>query len=109
MLVNNVIYVRSNSTCSALKTYINGNYYIPVEIKTITYKEQMKKVKEYTVDELSNELQTKLKQELLTENEISEENVIEYIPNVTESEDCVNVKVTCVVKETIGIYEQLIY
>lgn len=31
--VNNVIYVRSNSTCSALKTYINGNYYIPVEVK----------------------------------------------------------------------------
>ena len=91
------------------KVKLFSNYYIPVEIKTITYKEQMKKVKEYTVDELSNELQTKLKQELLTENEISEENVIEYIPNVTESEDCVNVKVTCVVKETIGIYEQLIY
>ena len=31
----------------------------------------MKKVKEYTVDELSNELQIKLKQELLTENDIS--------------------------------------
>ena len=42
----------------------------------------MKKVKEYTIDELSNELQIKLQQELLTENDISEENVIEYIPQV---------------------------
>ena len=91
------------------KVKLFSNYYIPVEIKTITYKEQMKKVKEYTVDELSNELQTKLKQELLTENEISEENVIEYIPNVTELKDSINVKVTCVVKEKIGNYEQLIY
>ena len=91
------------------KVKLFSNYYIPIEIKTITYKEQMKKVKEYTVDELSNELQTKLKQELLTENEISEENVIEYIPNVTNQNDSVKVKVTCVVKEKIGSYEQLIY
>ena len=91
------------------KVKLFSNYYIPIEIKTITYKEQMKKVKEYTVDELSNELQIKLKQELLTENDISEEDVIEYIPNVTEMKDSIKVKVTYVVKEKIGIYEQLIY
>ena len=91
------------------KVKLFSNYYIPIEIKTITYKEQMKKVKEYTVDELSNELQIKLKQELLTENKISEENVIEYITNVTELKNGIKVKVTCVVKEKIGSYEQLIY
>ena len=34
---------------------------------------------------------------------------IEYIPNVTEMKDSIKVKVTYVVKEKIGIYEQLIY
>ena len=91
------------------KVKLFSNYYIPIEIKTITYKEQKKKYKEYTVEELSNELQNKLKQELLTENKISEKEVIEYIPNVTEMENSVKVKMTCVVKEKIGTYEQLIY
>lgn len=91
------------------KVKLFSNYYIPIEIKTVTYKEQEKKYKEYTIDELSNELQNRLKQELLTENNISEENVIEYIPNVTKLEHSVKVKLTCVVKEKIGSYEQLIY
>lgn len=91
------------------KVKLFSNYYIPIEIKTITYKEQEKKYKEYTVEELSNELQNKLKQELLTENEISEKEVIEYIPNVVEMDNSVKVKMTCVVKEKIGIYGQLIY
>ena len=94
---------------SVKKVKLFSNYYIPIEIKTITYKEQKKKYKEYTVEELSNELQNKLKQELLTENEISEKEVIEYIPNVVEMENSVKVKMTCVVKEKIGIYGQLIY
>lgn len=94
---------------SVKKVKLFSNYYIPIELKTITYKEQKKKYKEYTVDELSNELQNKLKQELLTENGISKEDVIEYIPNVTKMENSVKVKLTCVVKEKIGIYEQLIY
>lgn len=91
------------------KVKLFSNYYIPIEIKKTVYKEQKKKNKEYTVDELSNELQTKLKQELLTENDISEENVIEYIPHVTEMQGSIKVKMTCVVKEQIGIDEQLIY
>lgn len=91
------------------KVKLFSNYYIPVEIKTITYKEQTKKYKEYTTDELSNELQNELKEELLTENNISEENVIEYIPNVINTGNSIKVKLTCVVKEKIGIYEQLIY
>ena len=91
------------------KVKLFSNYYIPIEIKTITYKEQKKKYKEYTIEELSNELQNKLKRELLTENKISEEKVIEYIPNITQTENSVKVKLTCVVKEKIGIYRQLIY
>ena len=94
---------------SVKKVKLFSNYYIPIEIKSITYKEQKKKYKEYTVEELSNELQIKLKQELLTENKISEEKVIEYIPSITETENSVKVKLTCVVKENIGVYKQLIY
>lgn len=94
---------------SVKKVKLFSNYYIPVEVKTITYKEQKKEYKEYTIDELSNELQNELKEELLTENNISEEDVIEFIPNVISTENSVKVKLTCVVKEKIGTYKQLIY
>ena len=91
------------------KVKLFSNYYIPIEIKTITYKEQNIKYKEYTIEELSNELQNKLKRELLTENDISEKEIIECIPSVTEMKNSVKVKLTCVVKEKIGTYRQLIY
>lgn len=91
------------------KVKLFSNYYIPVEIKKITYKEQKKEYKKYTIDELSNELQKELKEKLLTENNISEEDVIEFIPNVISTENSVKVKLTCVVKEKIGTYKQLIY
>ena len=94
-------------TCKKLKLF--SNYYIPIEIIKTTYKETKLEYKEYTIEELSNELQIKLKQELLEENSISEEDVIEIIPTVIENQASITVKLTCSTEEEIGTLEQLVY
>lgn len=94
-------------TCKKLKLF--SNYYIPIELVKTTYKETKLEYKEYTVEELSNELQIKLKQELLEENGISEEEVIEITPIVTENNSSVTVKLVCSTEEEIGTLEQLVY
>ena len=94
-------------TCKKLKLF--SNYYIPIEIIKTTYKETKLEYKEYTVEELSNELQIKLKQELLEENGILEEEVIEFTPIVTQDETSVTVKLVCSTEEEIGTLEQLVY
>ena len=94
-------------TCKKLKLF--SNFYIPVEIIKTTYIEKRVECQEYTTEELSNELQIKLKQELLEENNISENDIIETVPVITENEDSVTVKVICVVREEIGILERVVY
>lgn len=94
-------------SCKKLKLF--SNYYIPIEIVKTTYKETKLEYKEYTIEELSNELQIKLKQELLEENGISEEDVIEIIPTVTQTQTSITVKLTCSTEEEIGTLEQLVY
>ena len=94
-------------SCKKLKLF--SNYYIPIEIVKTTYKEKKLEYKEYTIEELSNELQIKLKQELLDENSISEEDVIEIIPTVTQNQTSITVKLTCSTEEEIGTLEQLVY
>ncbi len=91
------------------KLKLFSNFYIPIEIKTINYKEKKLEYVEYTMEELSNELQKKLKKELLEENNILEENIIEITPIVTLKQDKVNVKLICVTEEEIGTLEQLVY
>ncbi len=91
------------------KVKLFSNYYIPIEIVKTTYIETKLEYKEYTIEELSNELQIKLKQELLEENGISEEDVIEIIPTITQNQTSVTVKLTCSTEEEIGTLEQLAY
>lgn len=93
--------------CKKLKLF--SNFYIPIELVKTTYKETKLGYKEYTIEELSNELQIKLKQELLEENEISEEDVIEFIPTVTQSGTSISVKLVCYTEEKIGTLEQFVY
>ena len=94
-------------TCKKIKLF--SNFYIPLEIVKTVYKEKSLEYQEYTIEELSNKLQIKLKQELLEENDILEENIIETIPTITENGNSITVKLVCVVREEIGILEQLIY
>ena len=94
-------------TCKKLKLF--SNFYIPVEIIKTTYIEKRVECQEYTPEELSKELQIKLKQELLEENDISENDIIEIIPIITENENSVTVKIICVISEEIGISERVVY
>ena len=94
-------------TCKKLKLF--SNFYIPVEIVKTTYIEKELEYQEYTIEELSNKLQIKLKQELLDENDISEDDIVEITPIITENENSVTVKMICSVSEEIGILEQLVY
>ena len=94
-------------TCKKIKLF--SNFYIPIEIIKTNYIEKELEYQEYTTEELSNELQIKLKQELLEENNISEDDIIEIIPVITENENSVTVKIICVVREEIGILERVVY
>jgi len=86
-----------------------SNFYLPIEFVKTTYTEENLKYKQYTIEELSDELQQKLKKELLEENNISEENLIDVIPTIETTDTSVLVKLTCVVQEEIGIPQQLVY
>lgn len=85
-----------------------SNFYIPIELKKVVYKEKNLKHIEYTVEELSEQLQKKLKKELLSQNNISEENLIQVIPVVTPTENGVKLKLTCETEEKIGVLQQLV-
>ena len=91
------------------KIKLFSNFYIPVEFVKTTYTEKNLKRKSYTIEELSNELQNKLRNELLKENNISEEDLIDVIPNFEPTENGVRVKVTCVTEEEIGMKKQIVY
>ena len=94
-------------TCKKIKLF--SNFYIPIEIIKTTYIEKNLEYKEYTTEELSNELQAKLKQELLEENSIFEDDIVETVPIITENENSVTVKIICTVVEEIGVLEQVVY
>jgi len=91
------------------KLKLFSNFYIPIEIQKTTYKEMSTEYKEYTIEELSDELQKKLKKELLKENNLSAEDVIDVIPVVSSTDVSVKVKMICVTEEKIGMLEQLVY
>lgn len=93
--------------CKKVKLF--SDFYIPLEIIKTTYIEKKIEYKEYTVEELSNELQIKLKKELIKENNILEEDIIGLTPIITEREDSINLKLICEVQEKIGVLEQLAY
>ena len=88
-------------TSKKLKLF--SNFYLPIELKTTTYKEKNLKYKEYTVEELSENLQGKIKTKLLEENDIKEETILQEIPVVTPTDNGVKVKFTIVYKEEIGV------
>ena len=72
-------------------------------------KYELKDISNSEREELSNKLQIKLKQELLEENGIAEEDVIETTPIVTENKTSITVKIVCSTEEKIGTLEQLVY
>ena len=84
------------------KLKLFSNFYLPIELKKITYKEKNLKYKKYTDEELSNKLQKEIKTKLLKENNIKEENIIEEIPNKISTNDGVRIELTIIYEEEIG-------
>jgi similar to stage IV sporulation protein len=84
------------------KLKIFSNFYFPIEFEKISYTEKVLKYKEYTAEELSEELQQKLKNEVLEENNILEDDLLDCIVSVNTTDESVRVKLTCIVEEQIG-------
>lgn len=84
------------------KIRLFSNLYIPVEFIKISYIEKEKHIKEYTIEELTNELNKQLKNEIITQLNIDENEILEE--NYTTRNDNANVyvKLTLVIEEDIG-------
>lgn len=91
------------------KIRLFSNYYLPVELEKITYKEKKYEEKTYTIDEITNELKTKLEKEILNTLENKYEEFIESNFNVEINNNDVTVIVNCVVEEKIGINKDLVF
>ena len=85
------------------KLKLFSNFYLPIELKKVTYKKKNLKYKEYTEEELSTNLQKEIKTNLLNENNIKEENIIEEIPTKIPIANGIKVELTIIYEEEIGI------
>ena len=79
------------------------NFYLPIELKKVTYKEKKIKYKNYTEEELSTKLQEEIKTKLLKENEIISEKIVQEIPVVIPTTEGLKMKLTLVYEENIGV------
>ena len=85
------------------KLKLFSNFYLPIELKKITYKEKNLKYKKYTEEELSTKLQEEIKTKLLKENKIDSDKILQEIPVITPTSEGLRVKLTIVYEEEIGI------
>ena len=86
-----------------------SNYYLPIQLEKITYKEKIFEEKQYTVEEITNELKTKLEKEILNTLNNQYEELIESTSAVEINNNEVTVIVNCVVEEKIGITKDLVF
>ena len=90
------------------KFKIFSDFYLPISIEKITYKEQENKEKIYSVEEAKKlgieELEKKLDEEIQNKENIVNKNI-----NTYESEECVDVYVTYEVLEDIGTEEKIVF
>ena len=90
------------------KFKIFSNFYLPISIEKITYKEQENKEKTYNVEEAKNIGIKELEEEL--NNEITnKENIVNKNINSYENQDFVEVYVTYEVLEDIGTEEKILF
>lgn len=94
---------------SKKKIRLFSNYYLPIELEKTTYRETKKEEKTYSVEEITNELKTKLEKEIIDSLENKYENFIESSSNIEINENNVTVIVNCVVEEKIGINQDLVF
>ena len=90
------------------KFKIFSDFYLPISIEKITYKEQENKEKIYSIEEAKNlgieELEKELDEEIQNKENIVNKNI-----NAYESEECVDVYVTYEVLEDIGTEEKIVF
>lgn len=90
------------------KFKIFSDFYLPISIEKIMYKEQENKEKIYSVEEAKKlgieELEKELDEEIQNKENIVNKNI-----NTYESEECVDVYVTYEVLEDIGTEEKIVF
>lgn len=91
------------------KVRLFSNYYLPIELEKITYKEKRYEEKKYNIDEITKELKTKLENEISMDLENKYEEFIDSSFNVEVNNNDVTVIVNCVVEEKIGINKDLVF
>ena len=86
-----------------------SNYYLPIEFEKINYKEIKKEYKQYSVEDITNELKAKLEKEILSGLENKYENFVDSFADTKVNGNEVMVVVNCVVEEKIGKNEDLVF
>ncbi len=90
------------------KLKIFSNFYFPIEICKITYKELEKNTVNYTYDEAKEILLKKLEEELKKEI-TNEENIINTHVNYKEEEGSITVELIYEVLENIGTNKKIVF
>lgn len=102
-------FEKCDTMSSRKKVKLFSNLYIPVEIEKITYKEKVKKTREYTEEELTNKLKQELEDELISELEINKEKILEKNYTVYSDKQNVYVKIILVVEENIARSVEIVF
>ena len=90
------------------KIRLFSNFYLPISLKIITYKELVEEEKNYNLEEAENIGKQQLEQEL--ENEIEDKTkIINKHSNTYEKENGIEIYVTYEVLETIGTNEKIVF
>ncbi len=90
------------------KIRLFSNFYLPISLKTTTYKELVEEEKNYNLEEAKNIGKQQLEQEL--ENEIEDKTkIINKNINTYEKENGIEIYVTYEVLETIGTNEKIVF
>lgn len=87
------------------KVKLFSNYYIPIEIVTVTNYELEKNLKTYTENELTEKISKQLYSEIGEEIDIENSNQVDMETTSFSDIDGVTVKVTCRIEEKIGTKE----
>ncbi len=93
------------------KIKLFSNYYIPIEMVKITYKEFQKEYKTFTEEELQAKIEEELTKEIEKQYHISQypQEDVEKEVTVQVEDDGINVKVSYAVQQKIGTSEEVVF
>ena len=84
-----------------------GNFYLPIELIQITYKEKLESQITYGIEEAKDIGRKKAEEEL--QNEINNTNVLQKYENAYVNSNSVTIELTYEVLENIGTKEKIVF